>query len=107
MLKPGTAKIAYGQHITDGDVRYAIGDRKFMINFELTKGEHEFEQYFIRISGRYIQAFLPKGIEIVSVGIIPYIYPLTVKDFRLKNSLDQNIYDVCIHTLEALHESAL
>ena len=99
VLKPGTAKIAYGQHITDGDVRYAIGDRKFMINFELTKGEHEFEQYFIRISGRYIQAFLPEGIEIVSVGIIPYIYPLTVKDFRLKNSLDQNIYDVCIHTL--------
>ena len=27
------------------------------------------------------------------------IYPLTVKDFRLKNALDQNIYDVCIHTL--------
>ncbi len=97
--KAGTAKIAYGQHITDGGVRYAIWGREFAFNFELTEGEHEFEQYFIRMSGRYIQAFLPEGVEVVSVGIMPYIYPLTVNDFKLGNPLDQKIYDVCIRTL--------
>ena len=97
--KPGKAKIAYGQHITDGGVRYALWGREFAFNFELTEGEHEFSQYFIRMSGRYIQAFLPEGVEIISVGIMPYIYPMTVNDFKLDNTLDQKIYDVCIRTL--------
>lgn len=97
--KPGKAKIAYGQHITDGGVRYAIWGREFAFNFELTEGEHEFSQYFIRMSGRYIQGFLPEGVEIISVGIMPYIYPMTENDFKLDNPLDQKIYDVCIRTL--------
>ncbi|MBE6810902.1 MAG: hypothetical protein E7521_07610 [Ruminococcaceae bacterium] len=97
--KPGKAKIAYGQHITDGGVRYALWGREFAFNFELTEGEHEFSQYFIRMSGRYIQAFLPEGVEIISVGIMPYIYPMTINDFKLDNPLDQKIYDVCIRTL--------
>ncbi len=97
--KPGTAKIAYGQHITDGGVRYSIWDREFAFNFELCEGEHEFEQYFIRMSGRYIQAFLDDGIEVVSVGIMPYIYPLTETPIKLDNPLDQKIYDVCVRTL--------
>ena len=69
--KPGKAKIAYGQHIVDGGVRYAIGGREFAFDFDLPQGEYEFEEYFIRMSGRYIQAFLDDGIEIVSVGIMP------------------------------------
>lgn len=97
--KAGSAKIAYGQHIADGGVRYKIWDREFAINFELTEGQHQFEQYFIRLSGRYLQAFLPEGVEVVSVGIIPYIYPLTEKGLRLNNPLDQKIYDTCIRTL--------
>ena len=99
VTKPGMAKIAYGQHITDGAVRYDIGGREFAFNFEMPEGEHEFEQYFIRMSGRYIQAFLPEGIEIVSIGVIPYVYPITENEFKLDNPLDQKIYDVCVHTL--------
>ena len=99
VTKPGKAKIGYGQHIVDGGVRYAIWGREFAFNFELTEGEHEFENYFVRMSGRYIQAFLDEGIEIVSVGIMPYIYPVTEKEFKLDNPLDQKIYDVCVRTL--------
>lgn len=99
VTKAGTAKIAYGQHIVDGGVRYAIWNREFAFSFELTEGEHEFEQYFIRMSGRYIQAFLPEGVEVVSVGIMPYIYPVCEKGLKLDNALDQKIYDVCIRTL--------
>ena len=97
--KPATAKITYGQHIKDGAVRYNIGGREFAFNFELCEGEHEFEQYFIRMSGRYIQAFLPEGVEVLSVGIMPYIYPLTENGLKLDNALDQKIYDVCVRTL--------
>ncbi len=97
--KAGKAKIGYGQHIVDGGVRYAIGNREFAFNFEMPEGEYEFRNYFVRMSGRYIQAFLPDGIEIVSIGIMPYLYPLTENDFKLDNSLDQKIYDVCVRTL--------
>lgn len=97
--KAGKAKIAYGQHIVDGGVRYAIWGREFAFNFEMPEGEHEFEQYFVRMSGRYIQGFLDEGIEIVSVGIMPYIYPVNELDFKLDNALDQKIYDVCVRTL--------
>ena len=97
--KAGKAKIAYGQHIVDGGVRYQIWIREFAFNFEMDEGEHEFEQYFVRMSGRYIQAFLDEGIEIVSVGVIPYLYPVTENEFKLDNPLDQKIYDVCVRTL--------
>ncbi len=97
--KQGLAKIAYGQHIADGDVRYLVGGRDFSLDFEVQEGTHEFSQYFTRISGRYIQAFLPEGVEILSIGIMPYIYPLTETPLKLESDLDQRIYDTCVRTL--------
>ncbi|MBQ8266923.1 MAG: hypothetical protein IJZ21_00875, partial [Clostridia bacterium] len=96
---PCVAKIAYGQHIADGCIRYFVGGRDFSLDFELQEGTHEFKQYFTRISGRYLQAVLPEGVEIISIGIMPYIYPVTEKKFKLDNPLDQKIYDVCVRTL--------
>ena len=97
--KPCTATITYGQHIVDGGVRYLVGGRDFSLNFELTEGTHEFVNYFTRISGRYLQAILPEGVEIVSIGIMPYIYPLTETPLKLDSELDQKIYDTCVRTL--------
>ncbi|MBQ8793543.1 MAG: hypothetical protein IJZ63_02225 [Clostridia bacterium] len=97
--KPCTATITYGQHIVDGGVRYLVGGRDFSLNFELTEGTHEFVNYFTRISGRYLQAILPEGVEIVSIGIMPYIYPLTETPIKLDSELDQKIYDTCVRTL--------
>lgn len=97
--KPCVAKIGYGQHIADGDVRYFIGGREFAVNFELKEGDHEFTQYFVRISGRYLKAILPEGVQILSIGILPYLYPQTEVEFNLENPLDKKIYDVCVRTL--------
>ena len=36
--KPGKVKIGYGQHITDGGVRYNIWNREFAFNFEMPEG---------------------------------------------------------------------
>lgn len=97
--KSCTVKITYGQHIADGCVRYLVGDRDFSLDFKVVSGTHEFKQYFTRISGRYLQPILPDGAEIVSIGIMPYIYPLDETDFKLGNALDQKIYDTCVRTL--------
>ncbi len=97
--KPGIVKIGYGQHIVDKQVRYIVNGRDFSLDFEVGEGTHEFSQYFTRVSGRYLQAILPEGIEIVSIGILPYIYPLTETKLKLSNPLDQKIYDVCVRTL--------
>ncbi|MBR3968092.1 MAG: hypothetical protein IKJ93_00715 [Clostridia bacterium] len=97
--KPDVAKIAYGQHIVDGAVRYLVGGRDFSLDFELCEGTYEFKQFFTRISGRYLQAILPEGIEVLSIGVMPYIYPLTETPLKLENSLDQKIYDTCVRTL--------
>ncbi len=94
-----TTKIVYGQHIADGQVRYLVGGRDFSLDFELQEGTHEFTNYFTRISGRYLQAFLPEGVEIASIGIMPYIYPLTETPLKLESDLDQKIYDTCVRTL--------
>lgn len=97
--KTGTVKITYGQHIADGGVRYLVGGRDFSLNFDVVGGTHEFKQYFTRISGRYLQPILPDGAEIVSIGIMPYIYPLEETDFKPESALDQKIYDTCVRTL--------
>lgn len=97
--EPYTAKITYGQHIVDGGVRYLVGGRDFSLDFELAEGTHEFCNYFTRISGRYLQAVLPEGVEVLEIGIMPYIYPLTETALKLDNQLDQKIYDTCVRTL--------
>lgn len=91
-------KIAYGEHIANGYVRYQIGGRDFSLNFEACAGECEFTQYFVRIAGRYLQVFMPQGVEILSVGVIPTLYPLTEKETHL-TGLDRKIYDTCVRTL--------
>lgn len=96
--KKSKFKIAYGEHIEDGNVRRIIGNRDFSLDFEAKEGESEFTQYFVRVAGRYFEAFLPDGVEIMCIGIIPYLYPLTEKSTSL-TGLDKQIYDTCVRTL--------
>ncbi len=94
-----TVTVAYGQHISDGCVRRIIGGRDFSLKFDTAEGTHEFTQYFVRISGRYLQAFLPEETEILEIGIMPYLYPVNEKPFSLEDALDQRIYDTCVRTM--------
>ena len=93
-----TIKIAYGEHLEDGNVRRIIGNRDFSLDFVVPAGESQFTQYFVRVAGRYFEALLPEGAEIVSIGLIPYLYPLTEKENTL-TGLDKKIYDTCVRTL--------
>lgn len=94
----GTVKLAYGEHIADGAVRYIIGKRNFSLDFHVGRGDGELCQRFIRIAGRYIEIFAPEGVKIREVGIIPFLYPLTEKAHSLVG-LDKRIYETSVRTL--------
>ena len=92
------ATVTYGEHIADGTVRRRIGDRDFSLDFDIAPGTHTFTQHFIRIAGRYLEAILPEGTEVLSIGILPALYPVTEQP-ALLGGADQRIYDTCVRTL--------
>ncbi|MBQ0102472.1 MAG: family 78 glycoside hydrolase catalytic domain, partial [Firmicutes bacterium] len=91
-------KVAYGEHIVDGEVRRLVGGRDFSLDFHCKKGENSFEQMFVRIAGRYLQIICDDPIEVVKIGIYPVMYPLTEKK-REFDGLYGDIYKTCVRTL--------
>ena len=96
--KTADFKVCYGEHIEDGRVRQIIGVRDFSIDFRTEKGEHEFVQYFIRVACRYLQIKTDADVEIVSLGVLHFLYPLTEKPFDLSKE-DGKIYKTSVRTL--------
>ena len=95
---PCTVKVAYGEHIADGGVRYIIGERDFSLNFDVCADDFSFEQYFIRVCGRYLEVFAPENVKIYSIGLIEYLYPIDEIPISL-DGIDRNIYDTAVRTL--------
>ncbi|MBR6739569.1 MAG: hypothetical protein IKM04_00670 [Clostridia bacterium] len=95
---PCEFKVTYSEHMESGEVRHIIGSRDFSLDFEVCEGESEFTQYFIKVASRYLHAILPEGVEVLSIGLIPLLYPLTEKPTELEG-LDRAIYDTCVRTL--------
>ncbi len=92
-------KVAYGEHIEDGNVRYIIGKRDFSFDFEANEGEQSFIQYFVMVAGRYFEIFAPDTVEVVSIGLEQYMYPFEERSVEISGHLDRRIYDTCIRTL--------
>ncbi|MBR2465958.1 MAG: hypothetical protein IKB38_03395 [Clostridia bacterium] len=96
--KEACIKVAYGEHIADGCVRYLIAKRNFSLDFYVTEGAGELCQKFIRIAGRYLEVFAPEGVTVNEIGIIPVRYPLTERAHSF-TGLDKDIYETCVRTL--------
>ena len=98
--------IGYGEHITDGRVRTYIHGRNFAVEYIAKEGEQEFLNTFLRFGCRYLQIFAEtNSIEIEYLTICPAFYPLQINEFKVNNSLRQQIYDVSIRTLQlCMHE---
>lgn len=96
--RAGLLQVAYGEHIADGCVRQCIGHRDFSLDFAYEAGEHFFEQLFIRVAARYLQVNAPEGVEVLSVGLLPTLYPVTEREHTL-NGIDRRIYDTSVRTL--------
>ena len=91
-------KIAYGEHLEDGEVRRIIENRDFSLDFSVKAGEWELRQYFLRIAGRYLQLISQGDVELREIGVEQYLYPLTEIPRELAPE-DRRIYDTCIRTL--------
>ena len=91
-------KLSYGEHIEDGGVRRIIGARDFSLDFLCANGENYFEQFFVRVSARYFEISAEGECEVLEVGILPVLYPVTERPCEL-SGLDREIYDACVHTL--------
>lgn len=105
-----TVTVAYGEYLDNGKVNrilpggYKNVGRDFSLDFICKKGKNRFENYFIRLAGRYIQVVADSSVQVKTVGIVPVYYPLTEKKIEL-NGLDKKIYDTAVRTLRlCMHE---
>ena len=98
--------VGYGEHLDDGRVRSWVGGRNFGFSVKAKAGENCFTHLFRRISGRYLQAFVPFDAEIKSLTIIPVDYPVEVRGaFDGADRLMNRIYETSVRTLRlCMHE---
>ena len=92
-------KVAYGEHIADGQVRYRIGNRDFSMDFVTRVGRNQFTEYMLRIACRYLEVFAEDDIDINLISVLPQIYEVDSLGLRPENELDARIYDICENTL--------
>ncbi|MDY4186854.1 MAG: family 78 glycoside hydrolase catalytic domain [Candidatus Borkfalkiaceae bacterium] len=97
--------IAYGEHLTDGNVRRIIGDRDFSVEMIAKRGENKYLNSLRRIAGRYIEIFGESEIKINYIGIRPVEYTVEIKEKVFSDELTQRIYDTSVYTLKCcMHE---
>ena len=95
--KKQNIRVAYGEHITDGGVRFV---ESFGFDYVAKEGKNEYVNYMFRLGCRYLEVFCEEEIEIEYIGLIPQVYPVTIKEKIFESGLDQKIYDICVRTLQ-------
>ena len=98
-----TIRVAYGEHLDDGEVRWNVGGRDFTVEW-IANGEFfEFKNYFRRLGCRYLQVL--DDCEIDYIGFTETEYPLRKIPHVFDDKDFQAIYDVGVRTLElCMHE---
>ncbi len=99
--------IGFGEHLTDGRVRTAIGSRSFAGAYLCRGGREQFIHYFRRFGCRYIELHIcAHEATLYYAGITPSRYPVEFRgDFRPADRLHRRIFEVCRHTLlTCMHE---
>ena len=102
--------LSYGEYLDNGKVNrilpggYLNAGRDFSFEFICKKGYNEFEPYFTRMAGRYLQVETTGKMQIKKLGIIPTDQTVTEKP-RFLSGIEEKIYDTCIRTLKlCMHE---
>ena len=95
-----TITVAWGESLDDGHVRRIIAMRDFSFTYVAKEGENEYVNYMLRLGGRYLEIWCENPIEIGYIGMIPQVFPVTVKPFALEDELEQKIYDASVETLK-------
>lgn len=94
-------KIVFGEHIRNGHLVERFND-KWNINYHvevvLKKGENDFTNLIRALGLRYFEVF-GEGITVKKLGVYPLRYPFTVVPKKLKDPVEQKIYDTSLYTI--------
>ncbi len=94
----------WGEHLTDGRCRTAIGGRDFSFTCAATAGHNRFFPALRRLGCRYFQIFSAVRPENLSFRFVPVEYPAEAPDPDLPEPR-KRIYDTAVHTLRCcMHE---
>ena len=94
----------WGEHITDGMCRTAIGSRRFTFTYAARAGENHIFPVLRRIGCRYMQLFIEGNPSDVSVTLSTVVYPAKVRDTGF-TGIRRRIYDTAVNTLRcSMHE---
>ncbi|MBO7375766.1 MAG: hypothetical protein J6V01_01580, partial [Clostridia bacterium] len=112
----GPCLVGWGEHVTDGRCRTAIGSRDFSFSCEAAAGHSLFFPALRRIGCRYVEIFFPAEPSSVKVELVPAEYPvrqLPPPSFSSREkgpdgasaARRERIYDTAVHTLRCcMHE---
>ncbi len=92
--------VFWGEDLSNGHVRGIINDRNFSYEYVAKAGKNKFTNYMLRLGCRYLELYSENEIELLYLGIIPQMYPVKKKPFRIKGAVEQKIYDICVNTLQ-------
>ena len=112
----GPCLVGWGEHVTDGRCRTAIGSRDFSFSCEAAAGHSLFFPALRRIGCRYVEIFFPAEPSSVKVELVPAEYPvrqLPPPSFSSREkgpdgasaARRERIYDTAVQTLRCcMHE---
>jgi len=92
--------VAWGEDLKDGHVRRILGISDFSFEYRAKTGHNVYTNRMLRISGRYIELYAEKPIELNYLGVIKQFCSVSEKENTLTNELDRRIYDLCVRTLK-------
>jgi alpha-L-rhamnosidase len=101
--------VAHGEHLDDGRVRAAIGNRNFADRYICCDGAQEFTLPFRRLGARYIEVHLSnygRPIRLNYVGLRPAVLPVKFAGaFTCSDSLAESVFAIGVRTLHlCMHE---
>ena len=97
---PQKIRIDWGEDLQNGSVRRVIGNRTFSVEYTAKPGENDYTNYMLRFGCRYIEFWSESAIDLGSLKIIPEFYPVKEIPNSPQNTLDKEIYELCLNTLK-------
>lgn len=98
-------RIAYGEHLADGVVRWKIENRDFSVTYRARAGENEYKNPFRRLGCRYLELFSEQPVTVEKLAIAPTMYVLEEQERPKLSKVQNKIYDLCVETLHlCMHE---
>lgn len=98
-------KIAYAEHLTDGEVVADIGGRDFSLEYVARKGENRYMNPFRRIACRYLRVECDGELDIKYIGLRRAERRVRCIPCRFGDDLLDRIYSTSVNTLKkCMHE---